>query len=353
MWFQGGILLLFVTSAFASHADPNITCAENSVTVIWKLDKELGAQPSRLLLGRCLPTSFSSVPDGVVATFSVFLTDCSFKRVVKGHKIIYKNKLTYRPLAKPFPPKLSYPVVCIYDRPDKWSLPVPISSGSVIGYGGLFFYMGIMNDDLSGPAWPTTFPLGSRIPILAAVDQQSHMPLTVFIEECVATTTPDIGTSPLVYPFITNGGCLIDGKSGSSTFLPRDKKSEIILSLQAFKFGAGEDVSLVSQLLTGFVHVNSLKPHTVLVPLQVYIHCKMTAWDPEMLDENRKACNYIKELEGELHMSFSWELLDDPSQSDLCRCCDTSCNSRKRKNFQGLSHSTVLGPLIVKDVKLK
>uniref|UniRef100_A0A8C9RK71 Zona pellucida glycoprotein 3f, tandem duplicate 2 n=2 Tax=Scleropages formosus TaxID=113540 RepID=A0A8C9RK71_SCLFO len=299
----------------------NITCEEKSVTVIWKLPNELGVQPSRLFLGKCLPTNFSSGPDGAVAMFHVSLTDCHFKRVVRGHKVLYKNKLTYRPLAKPFPPKLSFPVVCIYDRPPHWHPHMPIlSSGSAIGFGSLLFYMGIMNENFSGPARSTSFFLGSRIPIWAAVDQQAHMPLAVFIEECVATTTTDIRTASHVYPFITNGGCLVDGKAGSSKFLPRDTKSEIFLSLQAFKLGAGE---------------------------KVYIHCKITAWDPELLDENRKACNYIKELEG-----YFWELLDDPTQSDLCRCCDTSCSSWKR-NFRSLSQNAVLGPLTIEDVNLK
>jgi hypothetical protein len=28
---------------------------------------------------------------------------------------------------------------------------------------------------------------------------------------------------------------------------------------------------------------------------QVYINCKLVAWDPEALSEERKACNYVKE----------------------------------------------------------
>lgn len=26
-----------------------------------------------------------------------------------------------------------------------------------------------------------------------------------------------------------------------------------------------------------------------------------------------------------------WELLDDPSQSDLCKCCDSSCKPRLKR----------------------
>lgn len=28
---------------------------------------------------------------------------------------------------------------------------------------------------------------------------------------------------------------------------------------------------------------------------QVYIHCNLVAWDPEVLDESKKACHYVKE----------------------------------------------------------
>lgn len=40
--------------------------------------------------------------------------------------------------------------------------------------------------------------------------------------------------------------------------------------------------------------------HTValdcsLISPQVYIHCKLVAWDPEVFDIEKKACHYIKE----------------------------------------------------------
>lgn len=38
-------------------------------------------------------------------------------------------------------------------------------------------------------------------------------------------------------------------------------------------------------------HLNLLLP--ALFP-QVYIHCKLIAWDPDDLNEMKKACNYNK-----------------------------------------------------------
>ncbi|CAL8322832.1 unnamed protein product [Arctogadus glacialis] len=74
---------------------------------------------------------------------------------------------------------------------------------------------------------------------------------------------------------------------------------------------------------------------------QVYINCKLVAWDPEALSEERKACNYVKE-------TGSWELLDDPSQSHLCSCCDSSCKYRHKRGAdksRGIAQNVVLGPL--------
>lgn len=60
--------------------------------------------------------------------------------------------------------------------------------------------------DFSGPAESNVFPLGSMIPILAAVDQQAHQPLLLLLEECTASTTPDLHPGANLYPLITNKG---------------------------------------------------------------------------------------------------------------------------------------------------
>ncbi|XP_051554345.1 zona pellucida sperm-binding protein 3-like [Myxocyprinus asiaticus] len=141
--------------------------------------------------------------------------------------------------------------------------------------------------------------LGSMIPIAASVDQQFHQPLVLLLEECVASTTPELGPDSRVYPLLTNKGCLVDSKKTNSMFLPRSQLSAIRLYLQAFKFAIGEDV---------------------------YIHCKVVAWDPRDLDGGKKACQYDK-------ANSRWVLLDDPSQSSLCSCCDTNCQGRKKRGI--------------------
>ncbi|XP_064867175.1 uncharacterized protein LOC135564988 isoform X2 [Oncorhynchus nerka] len=237
---------------------------------------------------------------------------------VTGKKHIYSTSLTYRPNQKPKPAALSHHIKCVYIRPEGWIPPFLIPAyGSAEGHGGLVFHMALLNEDLTGLAKSSLFPLGSFIPIWAAVDQKEHQPLLLLLEECVAATTPELQSASLVYPIVTNKGCLADGKTGNSRFLPRYHSSAILLYLQSFKFALGEEV---------------------------YIHCKLVAWDPEVFDIEKKACHYIKET-GE------WELLDDPSQSDLCKCCDSSCKPRLKRGVdsepQGLVQNSVLGPLTI------
>ncbi|KAK1799182.1 hypothetical protein P4O66_007432, partial [Electrophorus voltai] len=107
--------------------------------------------------------------------------------------------------------------------------------------------------------------------------------------------------------------CLVDK---SSRFLPRSDSSFLLLQLQAFKFAMDSEV---------------------------YLHCKLVVWDPDDLNEEKKACNFNRDL-------GKWELLDDPFQNDLCRCCDSGCRTRKQ-SFQSepkeLAQRRVLGPLVI------
>ncbi|XP_064782327.1 uncharacterized protein LOC135506849 [Oncorhynchus masou masou] len=312
-------ILLAVVATSAANEDFNVDCEKHSIKVTWKVSPELVEHAARLFLGHCVPSTFSVLPTGEgMATFHYNLNGCAIKKRVTGKKHIYSTSLTYRPNQKPKPAAISHHIKCVYIRPEGLIPPFLIPAyGSAEGHGGLVFHMALLNEDLTGLAKSSLFPLGSFIPIWAAVDQKDHQPLLLLLEECVAATTPELQSASLVYPIITNKGCLADGKTGNSRFLPRYHSSAILLYLQSFKFALGEEV---------------------------YIHCKLVAWDPEVFDIEKKACHYIKET-GE------WELLDDPSQSDLCKCCDSSCKPRLKRGVdseaQGLVQNSVLGPLTI------
>lgn len=61
-------------------------------------------------------------------------------------------------------------------------------------------------EQLTGVAKTNIIPLGSFMPIWAAVEQKSHQPLLLLMEECVAATTPELQPGSQVYPIISNKG---------------------------------------------------------------------------------------------------------------------------------------------------
>ncbi|XP_041084661.1 zona pellucida sperm-binding protein 3-like [Polyodon spathula] len=310
------VLALCCVPFAAPQEGVGIACFVDSVTVRVLLDyfrPALPLDPSGLLLGTCPPSS--RVDNNMV--FQYGLLDCLFMRMVTANLTSYMNVLTYKPTQGGFyQTPFNRAIVCTYTRPAGWAPPVYNPAlGDASGFGKLEFTMGIMNDDFSAPRTSSLFFLGSPINIAAAVKQQFHMPLMVYMEACVAASTPELSPSSQTYPLITNHGCFVDGQTGNSRFLPRVQTSEIRLVVQAFKF---------TQRNT-----------------DVYIHCRLLAWDPAQLgDPTKKACSFNQRTR-------SWELLDNPGRSSVCSCCTSNCSLRKRRDTaeEGLRHTAVLGPL--------
>ncbi|XP_053486026.1 zona pellucida glycoprotein 3f, tandem duplicate 2 [Ictalurus furcatus] len=225
-------------------------------------------------LGSCIHVKCGK--DSAVVTWKVTesLAETPFK-LETPEELIYENELIIRPLIKSDSAPVIYPIKCVTERPFPVAQP---AFGVLQGQGELTFHMDLLNgkyvkfsqtEDLSGPALSNTFPLGSFINLWASVVQQGHQSLMLYLEECVASNTVALEPQSWTYPIITNKGCLVDGKTGSSRFLPRNQPSSLVLQLQTFKFATE----------------------------QVYIHCKLVVWDPEDLNERNKACNYNKSIE--------------------------------------------------------
>ncbi|KAK5915844.1 hypothetical protein CesoFtcFv8_001400 [Champsocephalus esox] len=275
-----GVIVVALFATTVANAEIKVNCKKDSISITWRIHPMLVPFAARHFLGNCMASRFNVLPSGEGnAEFNYKLDDCNFKRLMKGKKLLYKNELTFRPQPRWSP--ASY--VCC-----------------------------------RRPGRSNVIPLGSFMPIRATVAQESHQPLLLLMEECVAATTPELQANSNVYPIITNKGCLLDSENGNSRFLQRYHSSAITLYLQSFKFGLGEGV---------------------------YIHCKLLAWDPEVLSESKKACHYVMENE-------RWELLDDPMQSSICDCSRT-CNTRSKRGDEwesnGFRHTSVLGPLIIMD----
>ncbi|XP_019961368.2 zona pellucida sperm-binding protein 3-like [Paralichthys olivaceus] len=309
--FWQGVLLAILVAAISVNADMTLDCRPDSVMLVWTESRTL-VDPSLFRLSDCFPTSFS----GRQVVFNVGFNDCSFRTLVTGNRLIYSNDLMYISSSDSHILPFTHPVVCSYERPKDWYPVIYDPVFGTYGQGALVFHIGLMNDDFSGPAESTSFPLGSLIPIMASVEQNSHQPLLLLVDECVAAATPELTPESDLYPIITNKGCLVDSKTSRSKFEPRQRSSEIHLSLQAFRFSIGKEV---------------------------YLHCQLVAWDPVGLDNTKKACNYIR--------NHGWELLDDPAYSNLCDCCDSTCKSRRMRRTtsgkSGVEQKAVLGPFTV------
>ncbi|MED6246186.1 hypothetical protein ATANTOWER_014040 [Ataeniobius toweri] len=312
-FFWPCVLLLWLVAVGLAAADMKLDCGPGYLTLVWT-DSRSQADPSLFRLGSCFPTSFT--PRDVV--FNVELDDCNFRRLVSGNELNYTNDLLYTSSPDSYVLPFTLPVVCSYQRPKNWYPMRYDPVFSTYGVEELVFHINLMNDDFSGPAVSTTFPLGSMIPIMASVEQVTHQPLLVLLEECVATTTPDLQIAADMYTIITNKGCLVDSEGSRSKFEERRDVSELRLLLQAFRFGLSQEV---------------------------YIHCTMAAWDPNGLDNTKKACHYVKD--------HGWELLDNPVYSSLCDCCDSTCKARKARSpgaGNGLVQKAVIGPLTIIDL---
>ncbi|XP_026882909.2 uncharacterized protein LOC113588075 [Electrophorus electricus] len=250
-------------------------------------------------LGSCSPSSL--LADENMLLFSVWLHNCNFRRQVRGDEVAYTNILTYE-LGPGLPPVVES-VECLYNLSRERTA---LTSKDFV------FSMELMNNDFSGPAPSSVFPLGSRVPIRAEVEQQGPGPLQIYLQHCVLATSPDLSQASQWHTIISDAGCLTESKKGNSTFLLRQKPSEIRLYFQAFKFALGENI---------------------------FFHCDMAAWALETFSTDMKACLYFKEKN-------RWELLDDPSQSYICRCCDATCP--QRTSFEsGTLAQKVLGPFVM------
>ncbi|KAM9323416.1 zona pellucida sperm-binding protein 3-like isoform 1-T1 [Pholidichthys leucotaenia] len=304
-------LLLSLIAVTLVTAEMTVDCRSGYVTVVWK-ESRAHHDTSRFRLGNCEPTTLTPGE----AVFSVDFSYCDFMQLVTGNKLIYANNLTYTSPPNSLIPSFTNQVKCQYERPKDWYPLLYEPAFQTYGVEDLVFHIGLMNADFSGPAESTNFSLGSMIPIMASVEQKNHQPLMLLLDECEAATTPDLRPGSKMYPIITNKGCLVDSKMSRSHFQPRWEMSEIRLSLQAFKMALGEEV---------------------------FIHCSLVAWDPNGLDNTKKACHFVKD--------HGWELLDYPSYSSLCDCCESSCKSRSKRSptseYYGIKQKGILGPLTI------
>ncbi|NXQ91865.1 ZP3 protein, partial [Nyctibius grandis] len=247
----------------------------------------------------CLPAVWSAAETTV--TFMAGLHECGSTLRVTPDALVYSTSLNYKPApaGNPVIVRTSpavVPIECHYPRRDNVSSNgvkptwAPFHS-TLSSEEKLPFSLRLMNDDWSTERVSTIFQLGEVLHFQAGVNTENHAPLRLFVDNCVATLTPDRKSSPQ-YAFIDFSGCLVDGQldDATSTFIsPRPRQDVLQFAVDAFKF-AGDSSNLI----------------------YITCHLKVSLAD-QAPDALNKACSFNK-------ASNLWAPVE--GTRDVCSCCE-------------------------------
>ncbi|XP_069805320.1 zona pellucida sperm-binding protein 3-like isoform X1 [Dendropsophus ebraccatus] len=215
--------------------------------------------------------------------------------------MIYRTMLSYNPVSsntviiRSSPAMV--PVICYYPRHGNVSSKAirptwaPFST-TVSTEERLAFSMYLMTDDWSARLSSSIFQLGDVFNIEASVVIDNHIPMILFVDSCVATTTSNVNSNPS-YDIITYNGCLVDGTQDDSTSAfrsPRSQPNMIQFTVDAFRF-------------------------IEVAASTIFITCSLRAAElAQPPDQMNKACSYNK-------ATRSWSAVE--GSNDICRCCDS------------------------------
>ncbi|XP_074456525.1 zona pellucida sperm-binding protein 3-like [Larus michahellis] len=249
----------------------------------------------------CLPVAQGAGAESTV-TFVAGLHECGSTLQMTPDSLIYKTSLSY----KPSPPgnvvivrtnPAVVPIECHYPRKSNvsgnavrptWA---PFRS-TVSAEERLMFSLRLMTDDWSTERLSNGFQLGESLHLQADVASGGHVPLRLFVDDCVATLSPHRNSSPR-YALIELSGCLVDGRSEDTTsafISPRLRQDMLQFTVDAFKF-AGDDRNLI----------------------YITCHLKVSPAD-QAPDPLNKACSFNK-------ASSLWAPVE--GTGDICSCCET------------------------------
>ncbi|XP_074544849.1 zona pellucida sperm-binding protein 3-like [Halichoeres trimaculatus] len=232
-------------------------------------------------------------------TIRTKLLDCGTSLSSTEEKIIYSNVLVYSPEPSSHGllrlDRATFPVECHYEkryavggmtlRPT-W-VPFVYRASAV---NQIDFSLLLMTDDWQFERGSNSYFLGDPVHFQVSVIVRNHTPLRVYVDHCVATTTPDAEAS-LRYDFIEHHGCLVDTylTNSKAHFLPRIEAHKLRFQLDAFRFYQADNN-------------------------QVYITCHVKAVPVESaVTSQNRACSLINN---------SWKSVD--GNDEACRSCDLS-----------------------------
>ncbi|NXM65694.1 ZP3 protein, partial [Serilophus lunatus] len=254
----------------------------------------------------CKHSSLSRAHNTV--TFTAGLHECGSTVQITPDSLIYRTLLNYDPSPASNPVIIRsnpavIPIECHYPRRENVSSNAirptwaPFSS-TLSAEEKLVFSLRLMNEDWSAERPFTGFQLGDILNIQAEVGTESHVPLRLFVDSCVAALSPGTDSSPH-YTIIDFNGCLVDGRldDTSSAFItPRPREDMLRFRIDVFRF-AGDTRNLI----------------------YITCHLKVTPAD-QTPDPLNKACSFNKARN-------TWAPVE--GTRDICSCCEMgNCGSR-------------------------
>ncbi|XP_054615675.1 zona pellucida sperm-binding protein 3-like [Dunckerocampus dactyliophorus] len=314
----------------------HVTCTERSMIVRVKADlygpKRL-VSPGELFLGGAEHSGSrpcQALPAGDAEyIITAGLQDCGTQLSVSDDSVIYSNHLMFWPLPRRHGitrmTQAVIPVSCHYKRRHIVSShSQELHRMSSTSTKTSPFSLKLMSDDWTRPRLSNIFYLGDVLNLEASYTNPGTQERLVFMDNCVATLSPDATSVPRYY-FIENNGCLSDSRlrGSRSHFLSRKKADVLQLRLDAFLFRQDERNS-------------------------IFITCRLKArsemWRGSPVN---KACSYVHSR---------WKSVD--GSDDMCRCCESTCSLKsstwsnkdlRRQKPKGANtcDTIILGPLVI------
>ncbi|NXD86737.1 ZP3 protein, partial [Halcyon senegalensis] len=296
--------------AISSQHPVTVQCQEAQLVVTVHRDlfgtgRLINAADLTLGPAACKHSSLNAAHNTVI--FTAGLHECGSVVQITPDSLIYRTLLNYDPSPASNPVIIRsnpavIPIECHYPRRENISSNAiqptwaPFSS-ALSAEERLVFSLRLMNEDWSAERPFTGFQLGDVLNIQAEVGTESHVPLRLFVDSCVAALSPGTDSSPH-YAIIDFNGCLIDGRSDdtSSAFItPRPREDMLRFRIDVFRF-AGDARNLI----------------------YITCHLKVTPVD-QAPDPLNKACSFNKARN-------TWAPVE--GTRDICSCCETgNCES--------------------------
>ncbi|NXC17855.1 ZP3 protein, partial [Corythaeola cristata] len=296
--------------AIASQLPVTVQCQEAQLVVTVHRDlfgtgRLVNAADLTLGPAACKHSSLNPAHNTV--TFTAGLHECGSIVQITPDSLIYRTLLNYDPSPASNPVIIRsnpavIPIECHYPRRENVSSNAirptwaPFSN-TLSAEERLVFSLRLMNEDWSAERPFTGFQLGDVLNIQAEVGTESHVPLRLFVDSCVAALSPGTDSSPH-YAIIDFNGCLVDGRSDdtSSAFItPRPREDVLRFRIDVFRF-AGDARNLI----------------------YITCHLKVTPVD-QAPDPLNKACSFNRARN-------TWAPVE--GTRDICSCCETgNCES--------------------------